>query len=174
MPYSILIRTSFISQSGFQSSSQPAAALSTIVERFDTESEAVNAAAKITSSGTSAVDPRVRTEAIPLFTRAPVLTSATATPTGSGTASGTVTTTVNDGTLYRLISVNATETVDTVIATGLAQAVTQNGSPNVQNVTFTGLVQGTTYYAHYAQVSGFNNGTRKSLSVARSASFVAT
>lgn len=77
---------------------------------------------------------------------APTLTSPTGTSTGATTASGSVSTNVGSGTLYRLASINATETAATVKAAALTQVVTASG---VQTVTFSGLTGSTTYYAHY-------------------------
>lgn len=84
----------------------------------------------------------------------PTLTSPTGTSTGSTTASGTVTTDEANGTLYRLASTNATESVTTVKTAALTQAVTATGS---QAVTFTGLSPSTTYYAHYVHTDAANN-----------------
>lgn len=79
---------------------------------------------------------------------APTLSSPTGTKTGTTTATGTVSTNEADGTLYYYASTNATETAETVVASGSSQSVTTTG---VQNVSFSGLSTGTTYYAHYVQ-----------------------
>lgn len=77
---------------------------------------------------------------------APVLSSPTATQTGSTTASGSVSTNEANGTLYRYVSTSSTATAATVKASGQTSAVTATG---VQNVTFSGLPPGTLQYAHY-------------------------
>jgi hypothetical protein len=87
-------------------------------------------------------------------TTAPTLTSPTGTQTGGTSASGTVTTNEANGTLFRLASINATESVATVKAANITQAVTATG---VQNVTFTGLSPSTTYFAHYVHTDAANN-----------------
>lgn len=97
-------------------------------------------------------------------TTAPVLSSPTGTQTGSTTASGSVSTNEANGTLYRLASVNATESAATIQAASLIQSVTATG---VQNVTFTGLQAGTQYYAHYVHVDAAGNVS----AVAKSAAF---
>lgn len=84
----------------------------------------------------------------------PTLTSPTGTKTGSTTASGTVSTDKANGTLYRLASINATETAATVKAAALTSSVTATGS---QSVTFTGLTPSTTYYAHYVHTDVSSN-----------------
>jgi hypothetical protein len=86
-------------------------------------------------------------------TTAPVLSSPTATATGPTTASGTVSTDEGNGTLYFLMSTNATELAATVKAAG-SQAVAGTG---VQNVTFTGLTASTNYYAHYVHTDAATN-----------------
>jgi hypothetical protein len=92
-------------------------------------------------------------------TTAPVLTSPTATATSDTTASGAVTTDEGNGTLYFLVSTNATELAATVKAAG-SQAVSGTG---VQNVTFTGLTASTNYYAHYVHTdAAANDSTRVS------------
>lgn len=92
--------------------------------------------------------------AAPVDSTAPTLTSPTGTKTGSTTASGTVSTDEANGTLYRLASINATETAATVKAAALTTAVTATGS---QSVTFTGLTPNTTYYAHYVHRDAATN-----------------
>lgn len=87
-------------------------------------------------------------------TTAPVLSSQTGTATGTTTASGTVTTDEGNGTLYRMASTNATETVATIKAAALTTSVTTSG---VQSVTFSGLTAATTYYAHYVQDDAVGN-----------------
>lgn len=87
-------------------------------------------------------------------TTAPTLTSPTGTQTGSTTASGTVSTNEANGTLYRMVSTNATETAATVKAAALTQAVTATGS---QAVSFSGLTPSTTYYAHYVHRDAAGN-----------------
>lgn len=85
---------------------------------------------------------------------APILSSPTGTATGQTTATGTVTTDEANGTLYSLVSANATESAATVKASGASQAVTATG---VQNVSKTGLTQGTTYYLHYVHTDAAGN-----------------
>ena len=85
---------------------------------------------------------------------APVLSSPTGTQTGANTASGTVSTNEGNGTLFRLASTNATESVATIKAAALTQAVAATG---VQNVTFSGLTQNTTYFAHYVHTDAATN-----------------
>lgn len=97
-------------------------------------------------------------------TTAPTLTSPTGASTGSTTASGTVSTNEANGTLYRLASTNSTESVATVKAAALTQAVTATGS---QSVTFTGLTASTTYYAHYVHADAAGNDS----AISSSASF---
>lgn len=92
--------------------------------------------------------------ALAVDTTAPTLTSPTGTKTGSTTASGTVSTDEANGTLYRLASINATETAATVKAAALTTTVSATGS---QSVTFTGLAPTTTYYAHYVHTDPANN-----------------
>lgn len=76
---------------------------------------------------------------------APTLSLPTATSTGATSGSGSVTTTEAGGTLYYLVSVNATETAAAVKA-GASKAVTASG---VQSVTVTGLTALTAYRIHY-------------------------
>lgn len=87
-------------------------------------------------------------------TTAPILTSPTGTATGITTATGTVTTDEANGTLYRLASINATETAATIKAASLTQSVALTGA---QGVTFTGLTGGTTYHAHYVHRDAAGN-----------------
>jgi hypothetical protein len=84
---------------------------------------------------------------------APILSSPTATQTGQTTADGTVTTDEGNGTLYYLVSTNATENLATVKA-GLSQAVSATGS---QSVSVTGLTAATSYYLHYAHTDAAAN-----------------
>lgn len=97
-------------------------------------------------------------------TTAPTLSSPTATKTGQNTATGTVSTNEANGTLYRYVSTNAVESVATVKAANLTQAVTATG---VQNLSFSGLTANTTYYAHYVHSDASNNNS----TVSSSASF---
>lgn len=97
-------------------------------------------------------------------TTPPTLTGPTGTSTGSTTATGSVVTDDPTGTLYRLASTNATESVATVKAAALSQAVSATG---VQTVSFTGLTASTTYYAHYVHTDPAGNDS----AVANSASF---
>lgn len=86
-------------------------------------------------------------------TTAPTLTSPSATATGTTTASGSVTTDEANGTLYYLVSANASESVATVKA-GSSQAVSASG---VQNVTVTGLTASTSYYLHFVHTDAAAN-----------------
>lgn len=78
-------------------------------------------------------------------TTPPTLSSPVGTQTGQTTATATVSTNEANGTLYYMVSTNATETATTVKA-GSSQAVTATGT---QNVSFSGLNAGTTYYSHF-------------------------
>lgn len=84
---------------------------------------------------------------------APVLSSPTATTTGTTTASGTVSTDEGNGTLYWYVSANASESSAT-IQTGSSQAVSGTG---VQNVSVTGQTAGTTRRIHYVHVDAATN-----------------
>jgi hypothetical protein len=84
---------------------------------------------------------------------APLLTTPTATATGATTASGSVTTNEGNGTLYYLVSTNATELVATVKA-GSSQAVTLDGA---QGVSLTGLTAETAYYLHFVHTDASAN-----------------
>lgn len=97
-------------------------------------------------------------------TTPPTLTSPTGTSTGSTTATGSVVTDDPTGTLYRLASTNATESVATIKAAGLSQAVSATG---VQTVSFAGLTASTTYYPHYVHTDPAGNDS----AVANGASF---
>jgi DUF971 family protein len=87
-------------------------------------------------------------------TTAPTLSSPTGAQTGTTTASGSVTTNEPNGTLYYLATVNATETVATVKASGASKAVTATGS---QAVTVSGLSASTQYYLHFVQRDAAGN-----------------
>lgn len=95
-------------------------------------------------------------------TTPPTLTSPTGTQTGPTTASGTVSTNEANGTLYRLASINATETVAAIKAAALTTTVTTTG---VQSVTFTGLTPSTLYYTHYVHRDAAGNDSIASDSV---------
>lgn len=97
-------------------------------------------------------------------TTPPTLTSPAGSQTGSTTASGAVSTNEANGTLYRLVSTNASESAATVKAAALTQAVTVTG---LQSVSFAGLTPSTTYYAHYVHRDAAGNDSL----VASSASF---
>lgn len=93
---------------------------------------------------------------------APTLSSPTGSATSSSEASGSVVTDEGNGTLYYYISTNPTETVATVKASGLTQAVSSTGT---KNVSFTGLTSSTTYYIHFVhQDAAGNDSTRVSSS----------
>jgi hypothetical protein len=100
-------------------------------------------------------------------TTPPTLTSPTGTQTGGTSASGTVSTNEGNGTLFRLASINATETVATVKAANITSTVAATG---VQNVTFTGLSPSTTYFAHYVHRDAAGNDSAR----VSSASFTTT
>lgn len=87
-------------------------------------------------------------------TTAPALSSPTAASTGTTTASGSVTTSEGNGTLYFLATVNATETVPTIKASGATQAISSTGS---KAVSVTGLSPSTTYYLHFVHRDAAGN-----------------
>lgn len=97
-------------------------------------------------------------------TTAPVLTSPTGTATGTTTATANVTTDEGNGTLYCLVSTNATETAATVKASGATLAITSSGS---KSFSITGLTTSTTYYAHFVHRDAAGNDS----AVANSAGF---
>ena len=98
-----------------------------------------------------------------LDTTPPTLTGPTGTATGATTGTGTVSANEATGTLYRLASINATETAATVKAAAQTQAVSATGS---QSVSFTGLTASTTYYAHYVHRDAAGNDSAVASSVA--------
>lgn len=100
------------------------------------------------------MDPVAVAEAAPADVTAPTLTSPTSASTGQTTGSGAVTTNEANGTLYCLVSVNATETAATVKASGATQAVTTTGS---KAVTVSGLTASTTYYLHFVHRDAAGN-----------------
>ena len=104
------------------------------------------------------------TTSAPGDTTAPVISSPTATQTGSTTASGTVSTNEANGAMYRYASTNATETAATIKAANVFSAVTATGS---QAAAFTGLTPSTAYYAHYLHRDAAGNDSN----VVNSASF---
>lgn len=83
-------------------------------------------------------------------TEPPVLSSPTVVSYGATTATCTVSTSSATGTLYYLVSENATEATSAVKA-GESQAVTAIG---VQEVSLTGLAAETTYYVHFIHTVG--------------------
>lgn len=93
-------------------------------------------------------------------TTAPTLTSPTATATGATTASGSVSTTEATGTLYYLVSANASESATTVKA-GSSQTVSATG---VQNVSVTGLTAESPYYLHFVHRDAAGNDSAVSTS----------
>lgn len=95
---------------------------------------------------------------------APQLSNPTATQTGPNTATGSVTTDEGNGTLYCLVSANATETNATVRASGIAQTVTSAGA---KSFSIANLAASTLYYLHYAHRDLSNNDS----TVANSGSF---
>ena len=68
------------------------------------------------------------TDVIGSDTVAPVLSGATVSATGQTTAAGTISTNEGNGTLYRLATANATETVAAIKAGGLSQSVVAAGA----------------------------------------------
>ncbi len=84
----------------------------------------------------------------------PILSSPSASSTGTSTGSGSVTTNEGNGTLYYLASGNATETAATIKAGGATLAITSTGS---KAVTVSGLSASTTYYLHFVHVDSSNN-----------------
>lgn len=97
---------------------------------------------------------------------APVLTSPTATASGTTTADGSVSVDESGGLLDAVVTESATtpsvaqiqagqdHTGAAAVATDLNNAISGTG---VQSVSFTGLTQGTTYYAHYAADDAVGN-----------------
>lgn len=83
-----------------------------------------------------------------ILTVAPVLSLPTAVGTGRYSGSGTVTTDKGEGTLYYLVSENASESAANIKSNGESQSVVATG---VQNVSFEGLTLDTTYYLHFMQ-----------------------
>ena len=82
---------------------------------------------------------------------APVLSAATGTAVGATSSSGSVTTDKAGGTLYRLTTVNASETISAIKA-GASQAVVSAG---VQSVSASGLTPSTTYRHHFVHTDAF-------------------
>lgn len=78
-------------------------------------------------------------------TTAPILASPTVVSNGGTGANGTVSTNEANGTLYSMVTANATESAATV-KTGQTQAVSGIGT---QNIVFSGLTPSATLYAHY-------------------------
>lgn len=87
-------------------------------------------------------------------TTAPILTSPSATAVAITTVTGNVTTDEGNGTLYCYPSVNATETVATIKASGATQAITTAGA---KSIGITGLTASTTYYLHFAHRDAAGN-----------------
>lgn len=82
---------------------------------------------------------------------APTLTSPTGTAASSTSASIGVSTDTANGTLYRYVSTNATETAATVKASGTSSAVSASGAQGP--FTASGLTSGLTYYAHFVHTN---------------------
>lgn len=97
-------------------------------------------------------------------TTAPTLSSPGSSSVGSTTVTGNVTTDEANGTLYCLVTANATETAATVKATGTTQAITTTGA---KSINITGLTASTTYYAHFCHRDAAGNDS----TVSNSASF---
>lgn len=91
---------------------------------------------------------------IPPDTTAPTLSSPTGTAVGSNGYSGTVSTNEGNGTLFRWVTQNSSETASDVVTNGASQAVTTTGT---QNVSGSGLSASTTYYIHYVHVDAATN-----------------
>lgn len=85
---------------------------------------------------------------------APILSNVTATRSSADTIDATVDTDEANGTLYALISTNATETTPDIIANGASQAVSATGT---QSVSFTSLALGNSYYIHFVHVDSSGN-----------------
>ena len=141
-------------------------AVGTLIDVWDLQTQASTQVGRVsgnvltaTSTSQGATHPITRSAV-------PTLTSPTGTQTGSSTASGTVSTDTGAGTLYYYASINATETVATIKASGASQAVSATGS---QSVSFTGLSASTTYYAHYV-----HNAAGGDSAASNSASFTTT
>ncbi len=97
-------------------------------------------------------------------TTAPTLTSPGTSSVGSTTVTGNVTTDEANGTLYCLVTTNATETAATVKASGTTQAITTIGA---KSINITGLTASTAYYAHFCHRDAAGNDS----TVSNSASF---
>ena len=97
-------------------------------------------------------------------TTAPTLTSPGTSSVGSTTVTGDVTTDEANGTLYCLVTTNATETAATVKATGTTQTITTTGA---KSINITGLTASTLYYAHFVHTDAAANDS----TVSSSASF---
>jgi hypothetical protein len=94
-------------------------------------------------------------------TIAPIISLPTGTKTGSSTASGTITTDEDNGQLYYYASINSTELLATIKASGSSRAVNATG---LQSVGFTGLSGATAYYAHYVHTDDAGNDSNVSSS----------
>lgn len=84
----------------------------------------------------------------------PTLTNPLGQETGPFTATGSVVTNEANGTLYSLISQNATETENTIVTTGETQSVNTIGT---QEEFFTGLSESTPYYVHFVHIDAAGN-----------------
>lgn len=127
-----------VASTGVKTFNATGLAASTTYYYHFTQRDAANNDAAVVSSAAFTTDP-------PADTTPPTLTSPTGAATGSTTASGSVSTNEANGTLYRVTTVNATESAATVKG-GASQSVTATG---VQNMGATGLSPGTTYRHHY-------------------------
>jgi hypothetical protein len=87
-------------------------------------------------------------------TTAPVLITPTGTETGHQSATGTVITDEPNGTLFYYASQSSTETLNSIIANGNFQGVTEIGT---QTVNVSGLIPETTYYLHYVHRDNSGN-----------------
>lgn len=97
---------------------------------------------------------RIFAAQLPAPSAAPVLTFPNGAASGQTTAAGEVITNTASGTLYALISSNASESAATVKSFGQQSTVAAAG---LQNVTFTGLAPATGYFTHYLHSSGGND-----------------
>jgi PKD repeat protein len=87
-------------------------------------------------------------------TTSPNLSSASASENGATAYTGSVATDEDNGTLYRYVSTNTTETAAQVISAGQSQAVSATGA---QAVSGSGLSETTTYYLHFVHVDAAGN-----------------
>lgn len=148
-----------VASTGVKTFNATGLAASTTYYYHYTHRDAANNDATVVSSASFTTDP-------PADTTPPTLSSPTGAATGPTTASGSVSTNEANGTLYRVTTINATESAATVKA-GASQAVSSTG---VQNMGATGLSPSTTYRHHYLHRDAAGNDS----AVASSATFTTT